>query len=240
MYVLPAIDIIDGKCVRLQRGDYATAQKVADDPISTAMAFKDIGATWMHVVDLDGAKVGKTINADIILEAKRQSGLIVEVGGGIRDMASIDFYINSGIDRVILGSAALKNQQLVIDAVNNYGADKIAVGIDAKNGMVCAEGWLDESEVNYIELAKKMEQIGIKRIIFTDISKDGMLSGPNLNQLDELKASVSCGIIASGGISTLVDIINLAKLDIYGAIVGKAVYTGDLDLGAAIEIGHRA
>lgn len=240
MYVLPAIDIINGNCVRLQKGDYATAHKVAENPIETALNFKEQGATWMHMVDLDGAKEGQLKNADIILEAKKASGLIVEVGGGIRDMGAIDYYINKGIDRVILGSAALKNPQLVKDAVNNYGAEKIAVGIDAKNGMVCAEGWLDKSEINYIELAKSMEQIGIKRIIFTDISKDGMLSGPNLNQLDELKNSVSCGIVASGGISTLVDIVNLAKLDIYGAIVGKAIYTGDIDLAAAIEIGHRA
>ena len=190
------------------------------------------------MVDLDGAKDGVRKNHEIILSVCEQTNLNVEVGGGIRDMEAVDFYLENGASRVILGSAAVKNKQLVVDAVKKYG-EKIAVGIDAKNGMVCAEGWIDNSGVDYIMLAKEMEKIGVSKIIFTDISKDGMLSGPNLVQLDGLKASVSCDIIASGGVSNLKDIINLAELNIYGAIAGKAIYTGDLKLSDAIKIGYR-
>lgn len=238
MIVLPAIDLKDGNCVRLFKGDYSTAHKVAESPLETARAFEQQGASWIHMVDLDGAKDGVRKNHEIILSVCKNTNLNVEVGGGIRDMEAVDFYLKNGASRVILGSAAVKNKQLVVDAVKAYG-EKIAVGIDAKNGKVCAEGWLDNSGVEFVSLAKEMEKIGVTKIIFTDISKDGMLSGPNLTQLDELKASVSCDIIASGGVSNLKDIINLAELNIYGAIAGKAVYTGDLNLGAAIKIGER-
>ncbi len=238
MIVLPAIDLKDGNCVRLLKGDYSTVHKVADNPIETALAFQRDGAEWIHMVDLDGAKDGVTVNHGIILKVCEQTSLKVEVGGGIRDMETVDFYLQNGAARVILGSAAVKNKNLVVEAVKKYG-DKIAVGIDAINGTVCAEGWLDNSGVQFIELAREMEKIGVSKIIFTDISKDGMLSGPNLNQLDELKSAVDCDIIASGGVSNLKDIINLAELNIYGAIAGKAVYTGDLSLRAAIEIGKR-
>lgn len=238
MIVLPAIDLKDGNCVRLFKGDYSTAHKVAESPLETARAFEQQGASWIHMVDLDGAKDGVRKNHEIILSVCKNTNLNVEVGGGIRDMEAVDFYLKNGASRVILGSAAVKNKQLVVDAVKVYG-EKIAVGIDAKNGKVCAEGWLDNSGVEFVSLAKEMEKIGVTKIIFTDISKDGMLSGPNLTQLDELKASVSCDIIASGGVSNLKDIINLAELNIYGAIAGKAVYTGDLNLGAAIKIGER-
>lgn len=239
MYILPAIDIKDGKAVRLFKGDYSTAEQVASSPYDAANSFAEAGAKWMHMVDLDGAKDAKLVNADLIADVARQSGLLVEVGGGIRDMNAVDYYLSRGINRVILGSAAVKNQQLVIDAVKQFG-DKIVVGIDAKDGMVRAEGWLDNSEINYIELAKRMEDIGVKYLIFTDISKDGMLSGPNLVMLDELKTAVNCNIIASGGVSNLKDIINLAALDIYGAISGKAIYTGNLDLKRAVEVAKAA
>lgn len=238
MIVLPAIDLKDGNCVRLLKGDYSTVHKVAESPLETALAFQEEGASWIHMVDLDGAKDGVRKNHEIILSVCEQTNLNVEVGGGIRDMEAVDFYLENGASRVILGSAAVKNKQLVVDAVKKYG-EKIAVGIDAKNGMVCAEGWIDNSGVDYIMLAKEMEKIGVSKIIFTDISKDGMLSGPNLVQLDGLKASVSCDIIASGGVSNLKDIINLAELNIYGAIAGKAIYTGDLKLSDAIKIGYR-
>ena len=238
MIVLPAIDLKDGNCVRLLKGDYTTVHKVAESPLETALAFQEEGASWIHMVDLDGAKDGVRKNHEIILSVCEQTNLNVEVGGGIRDMEAVDFYLENGASRVILGSAAVKNKQLVVDAVKKYG-EKIAVGIDAKNGMVCAEGCIDNSGVDYIMLAKEMEKIGVSKIIFTDISKDGMLSGPNLVQLDGLKASVSCDIIASGGVSNLKDIINLAELNIYGAIAGKAIYTGDLKLSDAIKIGYR-
>lgn len=235
MIILPAIDIKDGTCVRLQKGVYSTAQKVADSPYDTARSFALAGAGWMHMVDLDGAKDAKLINAGLIADVAKSSGLKVEVGGGIRDMNAIEYYLSRGIDRVILGSAAVKNPQLVKDAVKAYG-DKIAVGIDAKEGMVQAEGWLDNSEVNYIELAKRMEDVGVRTIIFTDIACDGMLSGPNLKQLDDLANEVGCDIIASGGVAVLKDIINLADLKIYGAICGKSIYSGTLDLRQAIEV----
>lgn len=238
MIILPAIDLKDGNCVRLFKGDYSTVHKVAESPLETALAFEQAGATWIHMVDLDGAKDGIRKNHEIILNVCEQTNLNVEIGGGIRDMETVDFYLENGAARVILGSAAVKNKQLVVDAVSKYG-ERIAVGIDAKNGMVCAEGWLDNSGVEFVELAKEMEKIGVSKIIFTDISKDGMLSGPNLVQLDELKAAVSCDIIASGGVSNLKDIINLAELNIYGAIAGKAIYTGDLNLSDAIKIGDK-
>ena len=235
MIILPAIDIKDGNCVRLQKGVYSTAQKVADSPYETAKGFAAAGAEWMHMVDLDGAKDAKLINADLIADVAETSGLKVEVGGGIRSMEAVEYYLSRGIDRVILGSAAVKNPQLVIDAVRQYG-ERIAVGIDAKDGMVQAEGWLDDSRIHYIELAKRMEDVGVRTIIFTDINQDGMLAGPNLKQLDDLVHEVSCNIIASGGVAVLKDILNLSDLDIYGAISGKAIYSGTLDLKQAIEM----
>ena len=239
MLILPAIDIKDGNCVRLYRGDYSTVHKVADSAVETAKEFQKAGAEFMHMVDLDGAKDGKRINSELILEVRKNCNLKIEVGGGIRDMSSIEFYLENGIDRVILGSAAIRNPEFVKEAVKKYSS-RIAVSIDALNGMVSADGWTDTSEINYIELAKRMEDIGVKYIIFTDISKDGMLSGPNLVMLDELKTAVSCNIIASGGVSNLKDILNLTALDIYGAISGKAIYTGNLDLKRAVEVAKAA
>lgn len=234
MIILPAIDIKDGNCVRLFKGDYATVQKVAESPYIAAQRFADAGANWMHMVDLDGAKDAKLENAELIADVAASSGLNVEVGGGIRNMDAVEYYLSRGINRVILGSAAVKDQQFVVDAVKNYG-DKIIVGIDAKGGMVCAEGWIDNSEINYLELAKRMENVGVQTIVFTDIDQDGTLAGPNLKQLDDLVNEVDCNIIASGGVSALKDIINLADLNVYGAICGKAIYSGNLDLRQALE-----
>ena len=196
MLILPAIDIKDGNCVRLYKGDYSTAHKVAEDAVETAKAFEEAGAVFMHMVDLDGAKDGVRVNSDLILEVRKNTKLKIEVGGGIRNMESVEYYLENGIDRVILGSAAIKDPDFVKTAVKKYPLN-IAVSIDAKNGFVSAEGWTDTSEINFIELAKQMEDIGVHYIIFTDISKDGMLSGPNLTMLDELKASVKCNIIAN-------------------------------------------
>lgn len=234
MIILPAIDIKDGECVRLVKGDYSTAQKVIESPYLAAQRFADAGANWMHMVDLDGAKDAKLVNADLIADVAKSSGLSVEVGGGIRDMKAVEYYLSHGINRVILGSAAVKDQQFVIDAVNTFG-DQIVIGIDAKDGMVRAEGWLDNSDINYIELAKRMEDVGVKTIVFTDIEQDGTLAGPNFKQLDSLIKSVSCNIIASGGVAVLKDIKNLIELNAYGAICGKSIYSGSLDLRQAIE-----
>ena len=235
MIILPAIDIKDGECVRLVKGDYATAHKVAESAVDTANAFHTAGAEWLHMVDLNGAKAAEPVNSELIFSVLKNCGLKLELGGGIRNIKTIDFYMEHGISRVILGSAALNNPALVSEAVQKYD-DKIAVGIDALNGNVAAEGWTKTSSVNYIDLAKQMEQIGVKYIIFTDISRDGMLSGPNLEMLSQLNCAVSCNVIASGGVSSLKDISDLVDLSLYGAICGKAVYTGDLDLKSAITI----
>lgn len=233
MIILPAIDIKDGECVRLVKGDYATAHKVAENVADTAGAFQVAGAQWLHMVDLNGAKAAKPVNAKLIFSVLKTCNLKVEVGGGIRSMETIDYYLENGIHRVILGSSALNNSALVTEAVKKYG-EKIAVGIDARDGKVAAQGWTETSSVNYIDLAKQMEQLGVKYIIFTDISRDGTLSGPNLNMLDQLNNAISSSVIASGGVSNLKDIANLWSMGLYGAICGKAVYTGDLDLEAAI------
>jgi len=235
MIILPAIDIKDGECVRLVKGDYTTAHKVADNAINTAKNFRSAGAEWLHMVDLNGAKASEPVNSKLIFSVLNACNLKVEIGGGIRNMGTIDHYIENGIHRVILGSAALKDPALVTEAVKKHG-EKIAVGIDALNGKVAAQGWTETSTVNYIDMAKQMEQLGVKYIIFTDISRDGTLSGPNLNMLDLLNNAISCNVIASGGVSNLKDIANLRSMNLYGAICGKAVYTGDLDLKAAIKL----
>lgn len=234
MIILPAIDICGGQCVRLLRGDFGTAEKVAEDPLETALSFRAAGADWLHMVDLDGAKAGRPVNTAIFTQAAEKSGLKVEVGGGIRSMETVEAYLAAGVSRVILGSAALSNPDLVEEAAGRYD-DRIAVGIDAKNRMVSADGWLNDSRVDFIELARRVEQMGVGCIIFTDISKDGTLSGPNLEQLDELRRAVGCRVIASGGISDIEDIRALRQLDIYGAICGKSLYSGRLDLAEAIK-----
>lgn len=233
MIILPAIDIKDGKCVRLVKGDYATAHQVAESPYDTAAAFRAAGAAWIHMVDLDGAKEGKPVNTEIFERVAKESGLKVEVGGGIRNMKTIEQFLEKGISRVILGSVAVKNPDLVKEAVKEFG-EKIAVGIDAKNGMVATEGWLEKSDVTYTDLALAMEDAGVRTIIYTDISRDGTLTGVNTEQLENLNRTVSCNIIASGGVSSIVDIENCIDLNLYGCICGKAVYTGALNLAEAI------
>jgi phosphoribosylformimino-5-aminoimidazole carboxamide ribotide isomerase len=235
MLILPAIDIKDDECVRLLKGDYATAHRVAESAVDTAKAFESAGARWLHMVDLNGAKAAEPVNSELIFSVLKNCNLKIEVGGGIRNIDTIDFYLSHGISRVILGSAALNNPALVREAVRKYG-EQIAVGIDALDGNVAADGWTKTSSVNYIELAKQMEQDGVKHIIFTDISRDGTLTGPNLIMLDKLNRAVSCGIIASGGVSNIKDIANLLDLGLYGAICGKALYSGNLDLKTAIML----
>ena len=233
MIILPAIDILGGKCVRLTKGIYETAEQVAADPIETALEFEAAGAEFIHMVDLDGAKEGSRINSDIYTQVAKKVHIPIEVGGGIRDMDTIDYYMQKGIERVIIGSAALKNPALVREAVAKYGGH-IAVGIDALNGMVKTSGWLENSDVNYIDLAKLMCEMGVKYVIFTDISKDGTLSGPNYEQLAALAEAVPMNIIASGGIRDIENIRRLAKMKLYGAICGKSIYSGSLDLAEAI------
>ena len=233
MRVLPAIDLKDGQCVRLKKGDYGTAHKVAEDAVETAKSFLAAGAELIHMVDLDGAKDGSHANYDVVRRVLAETGAQIELGGGIRTMADVEAVLALGVSRVIIGSAAVKNPELVREAVAQYG-DKIAVGIDALGGTVRTEGWLKDSGEDYIAFAKLMESYGVRTIIFTDIDKDGMLEGPNFEQLGRLRAAVSCGIVASGGVSTLSDIARLRDMGIDEAIAGKAVYTGALDLAAAI------
>ena len=238
MILLPAIDLHNGECVRLLRGDYTTAHKVAESAVDAALRFQEDGARWLHMVDLDGAKAGTPLNQKTILDVKNKTNLNIEVGGGIRSMETVEFYLENGIQRVILGSAALNDPAFVQEAVKKY-RDSIAVGIDALKGKVAAEGWTETSETGYLELARRMEAIGVRYLIFTDISQDGTMNGPNLEMLDQINNAVSCDIIASGGVSNLKDIVDLYNLHLYGAIAGKAIYAGALDLRLALTEARR-
>lgn len=235
MIIFPAIDIMDGKPVRLLRGDFDTAEQVAEDVLTTAKQFARVGCTWVHMVDLDGSLQKKPVNTDPILQVVEHTPLKVEVGGGIRTMEDIAFYLDRGVDRVILGSVALKNPELVQQAVEAYG-DKIAVGIDAKQGMVATEGWTEDSKMDFIDLAKAMEKMGVATIIYTDIGRDGTLSGPDVQGLDRLNKAVSCNVIASGGVTTITDILVMKDKKMYGTICGKCIYKKTLDLREAVGI----
>ncbi len=240
MIILPAIDIKDGNCVRLFKGDFSTVEKVASDYLETAKSFEDAGAEWIHMVDLDGAKEGKPVNTKIYTDVAEKTNLKVELGGGIRSLETIQEYLNMGISRVILGSVALKNPSLVRNAVEKFGSEKIVVGIDAMNGMVATEGWLETSDVNYIDLANQMIKSGVEYFIFTDISKDGTLSGVNREQLQALAdGTQNCNIIASGGVHTMDDIKACKEMGLYGTICGKSIYKGTLDLRKAIEYAEK-
>lgn len=235
MLIFPAIDIKNGTCVRLYQGEMSTAEQVANSALEAAGAFKAAGASWVHMVDLDGAVEGVRKNTGIFLEVVQESGLKVEVGGGIRTMTDIAFYLENGISRVILGSIALRDALLVRQAVAEFGG-QIAVGIDARDGMVAAEGWVETSAVSDVELAKRMEDAGVQCLICTDIARDGMLSGPNLGQLTRIQRAVKCDIVASGGVTNLRDIAALRDCGLYGAICGRSIYKGTLSLREAIQI----
>lgn len=235
MIIFPAIDIMHGKPVRLLRGDFATAEQVAEDVLTTAKQFARVGCTWVHMVDLDGSLQKKPVNTDPILQVVEHTPLKVEVGGGIRTMEDVAFYLDRGVDRVILGSVALKNPELVQQAVDAYG-DKIAVGIDAKQGMVATEGWTEDSKMDFIDLAKAMEMMGVATIIYTDIGRDGTLSGPDVQGLDRLNKAVGCNVIASGGVTTITDILVMKDKKMYGTICGKCIYKKTLDLREAVGI----
>lgn len=236
MIILPAIDLKDGKVVRLYKGDFGTVHQVAEDPVATARAFYDAGARYIHMVDLDGAKDGRRQNSGIV-RAVAAVGLRIELGGGLRTMADLDAVFEMGVYRAVIGSAAVTDRQLVADAVAKFGAEHIAVGIDTQNGRVKTAGWVEDSGLDYLRFAREMEQIGVKNIIFTDIDTDGTLAGPSFKRLEELKKNVSCNIIASGGVSCNQDIRDLKALDMYGAIIGKAYYAGTIDLEQAVKDG---
>lgn len=236
MIILPAIDIKDGNCVRLFKGDYQTVEKVADSYMDTAKMFEKCGAEWVHMVDLDGAKDASQQNKDIFIDVAANTKLKVEVGGGIRDNDTIEMYLKSGISRVIIGSAAVKNPDFVKAAAKEY-KERIAVGIDAKNGFVATEGWLETSSLYFVDLAVEMCKAGVKYFIFTDIDKDGTLSRPNhykTKLLSDTLRTMGGNVIASGGIKTINNIKTLKKNGVYGAICGKSIYSGTLDLKKAI------
>ena len=235
MLIYPAIDLYGGKAVRLYKGDYAQMTIYNDNPVAVAQDFAAKGAKCIHLVDLEGAKSGTTPNFETVAAIKAETGLLCEIGGGIRSMETIEKYLCAGIDRVILGTAAVTEPGFVEEAVAKFG-DKIAVGIDIKDGYVAIKGWTVKSEENAMEFTEKMEKIGVKTMICTDISKDGAMQGTNHELYRELSGKFSMNIIASGGVSSLADVERLAKLGIHGAIVGKAYYTGAIDLAQAIEV----
>jgi len=234
MKILPAIDIRDKKVVRLIQGDYDQMTIFADNPKDIAKKFAHLGATDMHIVDLDGALHGELVNFDIIADIVFTCNMEVEVGGGIRDEERIKQYIDAGVARVILGTIAVQNFEFVKNMVNKYG-DKIAVGVDSKNGKVATHGWKSISEIDSYAFCKKLVAIGVKTVIFTDISKDGLLSGTNMEIYEQLNKIPNLQIIASGGITFMEEIKKLNKMDIFGEILGKALYTNNLDLAKVIK-----
>jgi len=233
MQIYPAIDLKDGKCVRLKQGNFDDVTVYGSDVVAQAKAFAEAGATYIHMVDLDGAKEGTGVNQQVIKNVVETVGIPVQTGGGVRTMADIDERINNGVSRVIIGTAAVNNPELVKEAVEKYG-EKIAVGIDAKNGMVATHGWEQVSDVSALDLCVKMASYGVKTIIYTDISKDGMMIGPNIETTAEIVEKTGINIIASGGVSNMTDLENVEKINAHGAIIGKALYQGALDLKEVI------
>lgn len=237
MIILPAIDLKDNKVVRLYKGEFDTVHQVADDPVATAQAFYRAGARYIHMVDLDGAKDGVRKNAEIVRAVAQSVGLKVELGGGIRSMADLEEVFALGVYRAVIGSAAVSHPEFVKEAVAKYG-ERIAVGVDTKNGKVKTAGWIEDSGLDYLEFARQMQEIGVKTIIFTDIDTDGTLQGPAFRRLEQLQKHVGMNIIASGGVSCNGDIVKLQAMGLYGAIIGKAYYAGTIDLAkAALDAG---
>lgn len=233
MILLPAIDLKDGKCVRLQKGAFDTTHQVAEHAVDTAASFAAAGARWIHMVDLDGARDGVRKNADKVAQVAKTSGLKVELGGGIRSMADLETVFSLGVERAVIGSAAVTDPEFTAEAAERYG-ERIAVGVDTLDGIVKTSGWEKSSGLDYLEFAGRMEKINVKIIIFTDIATDGMLSGPSFKRLRELQKNYSGRIIASGGVSNNQDLRELAAMGLYGAIIGKAYYARTVDLARAI------
>ena len=235
MIILPAIDLYEGKAVRLYKGDYENMTVYSDNPVEIAEDFKNCGATHIHMVDLEGAKDGTTPNLDIVKQVAEETGLFVEIGGGIRSMETVEAYLSAGVSRVILGTAAVNDEEFLKKAVAEYSS-AIAVGADVKDGYVAIKGWLEKSQYTLDQFMEKMQGLGIETIICTDISKDGAMKGTNLELYRELSEKFSMNIIASGGVSSMEDVRELRTMDVHGAIIGKAYYTGAIDLKEAIEV----
>ena len=234
MIIEPAIDLKDQKVVRLHKGAFDTVHQVADDPVEVAKAFAAAGATVIHMVDLDGARSGERVNGEIVRRVIDETGMKVELGGGIRSMADLQAVDALGVWRFVIGSAAVTDPDFVREAVKEYGS-RVAVGVDAKDGEVRTSGWETGSGLHFLDFAAQMEKLGVQTLIFTDIDTDGMLSGPNVESLNKLQKAVSCRIVASGGVSSNQDLRDLAQMGLYGAIVGKAYYAGTVDLAEAVR-----
>lgn len=234
MQIYPAIDLKNKQVVRLYKGDYAKVTVYSDNPVATALSFKEAGAGNIHLVDLDGAKEGSPVNYGVIKDIVSETQLFAEVGGGIRDMRRIENYLKAGAGRVILGTAALENPDFLAEAVKEFGGS-VAVGIDAKDGKVATRGWLDVSDTDAAEFAVRVRDAGVKTIIYTDISKDGTLSGTNMEVYGKLIKIGGLNVIASGGITYIDEIRQLARVGVYGAILGKALYAGLLNLADALR-----
>ena len=235
MLIYPAIDLYEGKAVRLYKGDYAQMTVYNNDPALVAADFQEKGAACIHMVDLEGAKSGTTPNLATVCRVKEQTGLFCQVGGGIRSMEVVSRYLDAGLDRVILGTAAVSDPDFAKAAVDAYG-EKIAIGVDIKDGFVAVKGWTEKSSLEAFAFCRQMESIGIRTLICTDISKDGAMQGPNAQLYERLSQELGMQIIASGGVSSIADIERLSALKLHGAIVGKAYYTGAVDLRQAIEV----
>lgn len=238
MLIIPAIDLKDGTCVRLVKGEFETAHRVAEDAVETARGFLGAGASLVHMVDLDGALTGKGKNRAVVRDVIRKTGARVELGGGIRTMEDLEAVFALGVVRAVLGSAAVENPGLVEAAVKRFGA-RIAVGIDARGGAVRTRGWREGTGVDYVDFARRMEGVGVGTVIFTDIDSDGTLQGPAVERLAALRLAVSCAVVASGGVTTPGDVEILRDMGIDAAIVGKALYAGALDLKEAVRLAER-
>lgn len=234
MIIFPAIDILRGKCVRLTQGDYNKETVYDNSPLEVAKTWEKKGASWIHVVDLDGAKTGENVNRQTIKEIAKQVNIPIQTGGGIRSLAVVEEYLRAGVERVILGTAAIKSRSFLQEVVGKFGS-RIAVSIDARNGYVATDGWTEDSGLKAIDLVKQLAAIGVDTIVYTDIMKDGMLSGPNFAELETVNNATAMKVIASGGVSAKNDVEKLTAMGIYGAIIGKALYDGRLELEEVLE-----
>lgn len=234
MIILPAIDIKDGRCVRLYQGDYAQVTTYDTDPVQVALRWQEAGATWLHIVDLDGAAQGYPVNDDLVGLIKKATNLHIEVGGGMRSLDHVERMLDLDVDRVVLGTIAITDRALLEETLARYRAS-IVVGLDARNGQIAISGWRETSQIKAVDLARELSALGVQRFVYTDIARDGALTGPNFAALAEMRQAVSSALIASGGVSSLADLHALAQSGVEGAIVGKAIYTGDVDLAVALR-----